>query len=41
VKNTNTLGLQLVNALVDQMEAKVDFQSEKGKGTSVVVTFKM
>lgn len=41
LKNTNTLGLQLVNALVDQMEAKVVFNSAKGKGTSVVITFKM
>ncbi|MBK9285438.1 MAG: PAS domain S-box protein [Sphingobacteriaceae bacterium] len=41
LSNTNSLGLQLVNALVDQMSASIKFNSVPGKGTSVVVVFKM
>jgi PAS domain S-box-containing protein len=41
IKNTNSLGLQLVNTLVDQIEAEMIFKSEKDKGTDVIITFKM
>lgn len=40
-KNTNSLGLQLVNTLVDQIGAELTFKSEKGKGTVILITFKM
>jgi len=39
--NTNTLGLQLVNTLVDQLGAEIKFNSQKDKGTEVLIKFKM
>jgi PAS domain S-box-containing protein len=39
--NTNTLGLQLVNTLIDQLGAEIKFNSQKGKGTEVLIKFKM
>lgn len=39
--NTNTLGLQLVNTLIDQLGAEIKFNSKKGKGTEVLIKFKM
>ena len=39
--NTNTLGLQLVNTLIDQLDGEIKFKSEKGKGTEVLIKFKM
>ena len=40
-KNTNTLGLQLVNTLVDQIDGELTYKSEKGKGTQILISFKM
>jgi len=40
-KNTNSLGLQLVNTLVDQIGAELTFKSEREKGTEILITFKM
>ncbi|WP_317899139.1 PAS domain S-box protein [Aurantibacillus circumpalustris] len=40
-ENSHSLGLQLVNTLIEQIEGKLNFKSEKGKGTEVLVTFKM
>ncbi|MBL7920837.1 MAG: PAS domain S-box protein [Bacteroidia bacterium] len=39
--NTNTLGLQLVNTLIDQLDGEIKFKSEKDKGTEVLIKFKM
>ena len=39
--NTNTLGLQLVNTLIDQLDGEIKFNSKKGKGTEVLIKFKM
>ena len=38
---TNTLGLQLVNTLIDQLDGEIKFTSKKEKGTKVLITFKM
>jgi len=40
-KNTNSLGLQLVNTLVDQIGAELTFKSEREKGTEILIAFKM
>lgn len=40
-ENSHTLGLQLVNTLIEQIEGELKFTSEKDKGTKVLVTFKM
>jgi two-component sensor histidine kinase len=40
-KNTNSLGLQLVNTLVDQIGAELVFRSEKDRGTEIQIAFKM
>jgi PAS domain S-box-containing protein len=40
-RNTNSLGLQLVSTLIDQIEGDVKFKSEKNQGTEVLITFKM
>lgn len=40
-RNTNSLGLQLVRTLIDQIEGDLKFKSEKDKGTEVLITFKM
>jgi PAS domain S-box-containing protein len=40
-KNTNSLGLQLVNTLVDQIDGKLIYKSEQGKGTEILISFKM
>ena len=40
-ENSHTLGLQLVNTLVEQIEGKLKFKSDKGNGTEVLITFKM
>ena len=37
-RNSETLGLQLVNALVDQIDGSLDL--EKGKGTKFIIKFK-
>lgn len=39
--NSHSLGLQLVNTLIEQIEGELKFKSEKDKGTEVLVTFKM
>ena len=39
--NTNTLGLQLVNTLIDQLDGQIIFNSKKDKGTEVLIKFKM
>ncbi len=40
-ENSHSLGLQLVNTLIEQIDGKLKFNSEKDKGTHVVVSFKM
>jgi PAS domain S-box-containing protein len=40
-ENSHSLGLQLVNTLIEQIEGKLTFNSEQGRGTEVIVTFKM
>ncbi|MBI2720693.1 MAG: PAS domain S-box protein [Bacteroidetes bacterium] len=40
-KNTNSLGLQLVNTLIEQVNGTVEFISQKNVGSSVLITFKM
>ncbi len=40
-RNTNSLGLQLVNTLADQISAEVNFKSEPDQGTTVRIAFKM
>jgi len=39
--NTNTLGLQLVNTLIDQLDGEIKFKSENNKGTEVLIKFRM
>ncbi|MBX3163386.1 MAG: PAS domain S-box protein [Bacteroidetes bacterium] len=40
-KNSNTLGLQLVNTLVEQLDGDIEFETRKDKGTRVLITFKI
>lgn len=40
-ENSHSLGLQLVNTLIEQIEGELKFKSQKGIGTEVLVTFKM
>jgi PAS domain S-box-containing protein len=40
-RNTNSLGLQLVNTLADQIGAELIFKSEREKGTEIQIAFKM
>ena len=40
-QNSNSLGLQLVNTLIEQIDGKYEFSSMKDKGTEVQLTFKM
>lgn len=40
-ENSHSLGLQLVNTLIEQIEGKLKFKSEKEVGTEVLITFKM
>ena len=40
-KNTNSLGLQLVNTLVDQIGAELVFKSDSETGTEIQIAFKM
>ena len=37
----NTLGMQLITNLSDQLDAKIDIESEPGKGTGYVLTIKI
>jgi len=39
--NSHSLGLQLVNTLMEQLGAKLKFKSQKDKGTEVSVSFKV
>jgi PAS domain S-box-containing protein len=39
-ENSHSLGLQLVNTLIEQIEGKLKFKSTKNTGTEVLVTFK-
>jgi two-component sensor histidine kinase len=39
--NSHSLGLQLVNTLMEQLGAKLRFKSQKDKGTEVSVSFKV
>ena len=39
-ENSHSLGLQLVNTLIEQIEGKLKFKSTKNAGTEVLVTFK-
>ena len=40
-ENSHSLGLQLVNTLIEQIEGQLRFKSEENKGTEVFVIFKM
>lgn len=40
-ENSHSLGLQLVNTLIEQIGGVLKFKSEKNVGTEVLVTFKM
>lgn len=40
-QNSNSLGLQLVNTLIEQIDGKYEFHSQKDIGTEVQLTFKM
>lgn len=40
-ENSHSLGLQLVNTLIEQIEGELKFKSKKNTGTEVLVTFKM
>ena len=40
-EKTQSLGLQLVNTLIEQIEGKLSFKTEKNIGTEIIVTFKM
>ena len=40
-ENSHSLGLQLVNTLIEQIEGQLRFKSEQNKGTEVFVIFKM
>lgn len=40
-ENSHSLGLQLVNTLIEQIEGKLDFRSGKDTGTRIVIRFKM
>lgn len=40
-QNSHSLGLQLVNTLIEQIDGKYEFKSEKDIGTEIKVTFKM
>src|SRR5690606_5858356 len=39
-KDSNSLGLQLVNTLIEQLEGTLDFETKKDKGTRILITFK-
>ncbi|MBK7668113.1 MAG: PAS domain S-box protein [Sphingobacteriaceae bacterium] len=40
-RNTNSLGLQLVNTLVEQLNGKLELKEHKGGGTSFLINFPM
>lgn len=40
-QNSNSLGLQLVNTLIEQIDGKYEFESTRDIGTEVKITFKM
>ncbi|MCU0359282.1 MAG: PAS domain S-box protein [Bacteroidia bacterium] len=40
-QNSHSLGLQLVNTLIEQIDGKYEFKSEKDIGTEIKVIFKM
>ena len=40
-ENSHSLGLQLVNTLIEQIEGQLRFKSELNKGTEVFIIFKM
>ncbi len=40
-KNSPSLGLQLVNTLINQIDGELQFETERDKGTKIVITFKM
>jgi two-component sensor histidine kinase len=40
-ENSHSLGLQLVNTLIEQIDGELKFKSKKDIGTEVLVTFKM
>jgi PAS domain S-box-containing protein len=40
-ENSHSLGLQLVNTLIEQIGGKLKFKSLKGIGTEVLITFRM
>ncbi len=41
IENTQTLGLQLVSSLCEQLDAKLKLNSEQGKGTCFEIEFKV
>lgn len=40
-KNTNSLGLQLVNTLIEQLNGNIELKKHKEKGTSFLINFPM
>ena len=40
-KNSPSLGLQLVNTLIDQIDGQLNFESNHNIGTKIIITFKM
>ena len=40
-ENSHSLGLQLVNTLIEQIDGNFDFKSEKNAGTEILIKFKM
>ncbi len=40
-KNSPSLGLQLVNTLIDQIDGQLNFESNHNAGTKIIITFKM
>ncbi len=40
-ENSHSLGLQLVNTLIEQIDGKLKFKSHRDQGTEVIVSFKM
>ena len=40
-ENSHSLGLQLVNTLIEQIDGKFIFKSGKDSGMEILITFKM
>ena len=40
-ENSHSLGLQLVNTLIEQIEGNVKFKSKENEGTEILISFKI